>query len=105
MNIGIDDPVSARQMMATGATYRQIDHWTRSGWLSKSGEEESAAPGSGTRRAWTGREYRIASLMVRLINLGMRPRPAARMARASIDHGVNSVATEDGVTVSWRSVA
>lgn len=61
---------------ATGATYRQLDHWIRRGWLTV-----DHTGGTGNRREWSSHEITIAALMVRLVNAGLRPEAAARVAR------------------------
>lgn len=104
--VGKDEPATLADMMLTGATYRQLDYWWRTGLFRKPEDPERPPnTGSGRPRAWTGREQQIAALMVRLIHTGIAPSLAARMARDSVDNGARRVTTEDGITISWSGVA
>jgi hypothetical protein len=60
----------------TGATQRQVDYWTRQGWI------HGSRPGSGKPRAWPVEEMTVAQLMVRLINAGFDPGRAVWLARS-----------------------
>ena len=60
-----------------GATYRQLDHWCRRGWLLPG----VGTPGSGAARDWPPEEIAIATTMVRLVAAGMEPAAAAVVAR------------------------
>lgn len=102
--VGKDEQCTLRDMLLTGATYRQLDYWTRKGWLAPT-DHEAAAPGSGYPRHWTGREQQIAHLMVRLSHVGIIGDRAARIARDGVDHGVHRITTEDGITIAWSAVA
>lgn len=105
--IGREDKCTITDMLATGATYRMIDHWTRCGWLGPPGpityvgDTPAMVPGSGRRRPWTGREHAIVSLMVRFTRSGIRTSTAARMARNCIDLDIYEVLTDDGVHIAW----
>lgn len=59
----------------TGATYRQLDHWCRTGLL------DIECHGSGNRRHWPLSELAIAETMARLVKAGVKPVAAARVAR------------------------
>lgn len=97
-----DDPCALVDMLGTGATYRQLDYWTRRGWFSPPGHpEDRQAVGSGKARKWTERERQIASLIVRLTRSGVNVTTAARIARDAVDLYVNRVQTEDGIVISW----
>jgi len=61
-----------------GLTYRQVDYWTRCGWL----RPEREPVGSGHQREWSAAELRVAADMGRLVRLGIRPEVAGRAARA-----------------------
>lgn len=87
---------SLAEMLATGATYRQLDYWARRGWLT------SDNPGSGHARRWTPRDRAVAHLMVRLGETGLRTDVAARVAADAADHGIASYSSEWGVTIMWR---
>lgn len=61
---------------ATGATFRQLDHWVRVGYLRPVGGD-----GPGRHRDWPGDEVRVAKTMTRLVQAGVRPEAAHRAAR------------------------
>jgi DNA-binding transcriptional MerR regulator len=60
-----------------GITYRQLDYWSRQGWL----RPATPANGSGTRREWTNDELAVAARMAKLVNAGLPPNIAADAAR------------------------
>jgi hypothetical protein len=60
-----------------GLSYRQLDHWTRKGWV----RADDPTPGSGKRRTWDDHELAIAARMVRLIDAGFVVGKAAEIAR------------------------
>lgn len=64
-----------------GITYRQLDHWTRQGWL----RAENATPGSGHARVWPPEELMVAGLMRRLTLAGFSASRAAAMARDAVE--------------------
>lgn len=49
-------------------TYRQLDHWTRRGWITPTIE----ADGYGTRRGWTEKDVKVARVVRDMIR---RPTP------------------------------
>lgn len=59
----------------TGASPRQLDHWTRRGWL------DAQMPGTGYRAEWSMAAIQAARLMARLVAAGLTPAAAARVAR------------------------
>jgi hypothetical protein len=87
--------VTLGDMLATGATYRQIDYWTRVGYL----EPATPTPGSGTHREWTRHDLAVTRTILRLIRVGFRPEVAADFAKAAAA-GRDS-ACVDGVWVWW----
>jgi DNA-binding transcriptional MerR regulator len=68
---------------ALGLTYRQLDHWSRVGYL----RPEGNGRGSGSRRRWPAVEQRVARLMGRLTAAGMQADVAAVHAREAIELG------------------
>lgn len=70
------DSILERVMTRTGATYRQIDHWCRKGYLLP------GTPGSGFYREWSEKEIQITMLMVKLTAAGIPPKIAEQVARA-----------------------
>lgn len=65
----------------TGATYRQLDHWCRRGYLHPDGE----GLGQGRPRTWPPEEVRVVAVMVRLVAAGISPTVAAEVARGRPD--------------------
>lgn len=66
----------------TGVTYRQLDYWTRQGYL-KPGPRSVFAT-SGTRRTWSDRELTIAALMKSLTDAGIDVAQACQVARSAV---------------------
>lgn len=65
----------------TGATARQLGHWSDKGWLS--GQDDK--PGTGHHRAWSDRDLKMASLMVRFLRSGFKVEKAHVIAKAVAD--------------------
>lgn len=78
----------------TGATYRQLDYWVRSGYL----RPDPALPGSGRFRAWPDKEIVIAREMIRLTEAGLSVAKAAHVAR-EFANGETFVALAEGLTL------
>jgi hypothetical protein len=75
-------------------TYRQADHWARSGYIRplhytrhRQGRR-LAANGSGTSRYLKPREVEILMLMARLVRAGFSTAEAARLARLSVTENI-----------------
>lgn len=83
---------SAEVMDATGLTYRQVDYWTRMGWLRT---VTAPTPGSGYWRAYPRAEVRVAHLMVAMANAGVAVQVAAEAARRA------TVVAEDWSVTLW----
>jgi hypothetical protein len=66
-------------MTRVGPSYRQVDHWTRVGYLRAEGT------GSGHSRRWAPGERDIAELMYRAVAAGLPPKVAHDVARAGGD--------------------
>lgn len=64
-------------MTRAGPSYRQVDHWTRAGYLQAAG-----GFGTGHARRWPTIERDIAVVMHRLVRVGIPPKVAHRVARA-----------------------
>jgi hypothetical protein len=92
-----DDTVGQRAMVATGATYRQLDYWTRRGYL----RAANPWPGSGHRRRWPAREQRVCALIVRLLDVGIDLHLAVRIAREAAEHNTTWARLGDGVHIAW----
>jgi DNA-binding transcriptional MerR regulator len=67
---------SAEAMKRSGATYRQLDYWTRQGLLRPVG-----GAGSGFAREWPAREVDVARRMVELVDAGFPPKWAEMVSR------------------------
>lgn len=80
--------------MRYGLTYRQLDYWTRKGYI----HATASNPGSGHYRTWPEAEQRIAERMARLIKAGFRVDAAAVAARTFVNDQANEAAP--GVYVS-----
>lgn len=65
-------------LFGEGLTYRQLDYWTRQGYL----RPVNPDPGSGVQRRWPEEELVVARLMRRLIAAGLKVEAAHRVARA-----------------------
>lgn len=90
--------VSAQQMLElTGATYRQLDHWSRGGRILRPSEHN---PGSGHPRTWPVEDVEVARCITRLTRLGLALEVAARVARSArgVD-GLVRVSIGSGVVV------
>lgn len=78
-----------------GVTYRQLDYWTRKGFLRSSNGEV----GVGHRREWPASEARVGRLMVRLVRAGFKVPDAERIARV-IYAGTDVHRLAPGVTIT-----
>jgi Bacterial RNA polymerase, alpha chain C terminal domain len=70
-----------------GISFRQLDHWTRCGYLMPGREWRGRHWGSGSNRTWPAGEMEIARRMGRLTAAGILPRLAASFARNSWPKG------------------
>jgi hypothetical protein len=68
-----------RDLLADGLTVRQIEHWTRCGYL----KADVKHPGTGSRRVWPAAERPIARRMVALVRAGVSAHQAAYFARVA----------------------
>lgn len=67
---------SAEAMQRSGATYRQLDYWTRQGFLRPVG-----GSGSGFSREWPDAEVAVLRRMVVATAAGLSPAIAEKAAR------------------------
>jgi DNA-binding transcriptional MerR regulator len=63
-------------------TYRQLDHWTRRGYISPS----NGQTGTGVGRQWTRAEADHIRRMAALIQFGVEQKTAAAIARRLATH-------------------
>lgn len=92
--------VTLDDMLTTGATYRQIDHWVRRGYLSVTLRDL----GTGYHRQWTKRDQKIVRHMAALIGAGVTPETASDWAHLSVDEGIDQTLVETPagpVIVTW----
>lgn len=68
------------QRQGVRATERQLDYWTRAGYL----RPDNPDPGSGTARKFSAEETEVASRMARLVAAGFVPAAAAEYARLGV---------------------
>lgn len=61
-----------------GITYRQLDHWTRRGWIAP---EHPECGGSGHHRCYSELEVAVIAHIGALVRAGVQPDVAARIAR------------------------
>ena len=81
----------------TGATYRELDYWTKCGYVSPSATDSN--PGSGNRRLWAPEDVRRVRLMVRAVRSGLAPAVAAQVADGEREIGPGVlVSIEDEAT-------
>jgi hypothetical protein len=82
--------VTLPDLAALGVTYRQLDYWTRRGYLNPGGN-----PGYGHPRTWPPGELAVAERMARAVRAGLTPYAAHRAARGTTDlgHGVTITIT------------
>jgi DNA-binding transcriptional MerR regulator len=64
----------------TGASYRILDVWTTSQYLS----DDPKRVGNGQRRTYTDDEVRVFERMLALVQAGMKPEVASVIARGDI---------------------
>jgi hypothetical protein len=98
---------TADVMAATGASFRQLDHWIHRGWLNPVGGPLGA--GSGHAREWPALEYRVAVVMARLVRAGMGPEKSAAIARVAAEQahkaaGPVNVQIAHGITLEVMPV-
>ena len=65
-------------LLAAGLTPRRVEWWTQKGWI----RPDVTHPGNGRARRWPADEVRIGALMVRMVDAGISPEAAHRVARA-----------------------
>lgn len=70
---------SAEIVKASGASYRQVDHWARNGVLVPL---ITVADGSGSQRLYREKQAYVAAALVELSKVGVRGEPLMRAAEA-----------------------
>lgn len=70
-------------ILRAGITYRQLDYWTRRGYIVAlppvGGQQKSGVP-----RIWTDREASVCVLLARLVRAGIEADRAAIVARLAL---------------------
>ena len=92
----MNETVTSATMQETGASYRQVDYWTKRGYL----RAETTKPGSGKHRRWPKQECDVLRVMVQLGAVGVEPAAAAKIARDAIESGDKRVDLGGGVIIS-----
>lgn len=86
----------------TGATYRQVDFWARSG-LIPGAEARPMFVGSGVPREWTTTQAQFVAAMVRLVKAGVQPRIAsAALQKVGNLSDVETVPLPGGLQITLR---
>lgn len=96
-----DDTLTSAQMVETGASYRQVDYWSKRGYL----RPEQVKTGSGKHRRWPRQEYDVLRVMVKLQTAGCEVSAAAKIARAAVESGDQRVDLGGGVVISLEDPA
>lgn len=84
-----------QMLAATGATYRQLDLWTRCQYIHADtyrADRDGHSPGSGVSRSWPETEADVCRLMVTLAAAGVRPECGGPIARGLLSAGRAKVA-------------
>ena len=88
--VGIDSSALCELL---GCTYRQLDHWTRRGYVPAS----DPCPGSGIGRVYPLEAIAVAGALAAFVRAGCMPAAAARYAAAAVPAEVDrSNAVGDG---------
>lgn len=72
-----------------GATFRQLDHWVRQGYIKSDGMVYNNAQGW-RHREFSHREMVVVQRMVWLVEVGFTPKAAAQVARDTVSAGHKS---------------
>lgn len=88
--------LSHEEMLNVGITRRQLDYWTRQGYLHC---EDREVDTSGYPRRWPIAERDIAMLMQRMITAGVTVEVAATVARQVVETGMPEASIGDGITL------
>lgn len=72
---------------AIGVTYRELDYWTREGFIKPTpvGGESGTTPGTGHTRIWDDRDAEVAHWFAVLVKIGMKPSKIRDLAERLAD--------------------
>jgi hypothetical protein len=80
-------------MKYAGITYRQIDHWTRTGIIHTDQDltdcwdgGDPQRPGTGFNRIYSDAETQVLRMLGALVRAGFSPVAGARVARQLVEH-------------------
>lgn len=90
------ESVTLDAMLATGASYRQIDYWAQRGYLKPVQEKQ----GSGNNRSWPASEREIARIMMKLLGVGVELARAAQYARRAVETGAPEIDLGNGLMLT-----
>lgn len=93
------DVVTLADMLATGATYRQLDWWARAGHLG----DNPDGPGSGRQRRWTIADRDLVRLILAFSAHGFAIHRAVALAKMTLDPDQPNVATIGAMTITWET--
>lgn len=83
---------------STGASLRQLDHWTTKGYIKEAGEPA----GKGQTREYSAAAVKQVRSMLALINIGFPPKRAGELARQARFQGANTYFVDsDGFRIEW----
>lgn len=68
-----------QQLRDAGLSKQQLYQWTYAGLLKTS--DPNPKPGRGKRRVWLPGEDKVAEMMIKLVDQGLRPSAAERVVR------------------------
>lgn len=81
-----------QDFVAKGITYRQLDFWSRRGYLKASNPD----CGSGREKHWPEAELRVADVMYRLTKAGLTVKAAHTVARGQSELAPGVTVLVDG---------
>jgi hypothetical protein len=90
------EDVGVHDLIAVGLTRRQVDHWTKRGYLRALEREQ---PGSGFPRRYHPDEVFVARAALRLCTAGLHVGKAAEIARGHLDSGSLSFRLDPAVVL------
>lgn len=89
------ESVTLDAMLATGASYRQIDYWAQRGYLKPVQEKQ----GSGNNRSWPASECDVARIMMKLLGVGVELARAAQYARRAVETEASEIDLGNGLVL------
>jgi len=97
MAVGQGDLSIERAVRGLSTTRRQWQHWIARGWLKAPG-----GTGTGYTTELPRAELSVLRKMAQLVDTGMRPEVAAKIARTAVAEGVRIVHIDTGVSILFK---